>query len=342
MAPVAPVKTWKDMVTLEGLADAYYLYNFTGANSMTPPGGRQWDVNSNTFTLNYAKLGVGVSSDNVGVRLDLGYGATGRITNVANASDASTDDFLVQQAYATVSPVTNLSIDFGKFVTTAGAEVIESNKNWLYSRSILFFSIPLLHTGVRVGYKVNDMLSLQASVVNGWNGTGIAADVTSAKTFGLNATITAPGGVTVAATTYIGKGEAIGMAMASPNTRFLGDLVVAYAMGNLGLNLNVDYLKDAGAGLNDFIGVAAMGRYLLHPNAAIAGRFEFVSNGAGAGGGSRTNGQEATLGLAFPMAGRFEFRAEGRYDHAGTAVFVGSSGMTQNQFTGTGAFLAWF
>ena len=33
-----------------------------------------------------------------------------------------------------------LTLDFGKFYTTAGAEVIEANKNWLYSRSILFNS----------------------------------------------------------------------------------------------------------------------------------------------------------------------------------------------------------
>ncbi len=62
-----------------------------------------------------------------------------------------------------------LTLDFGKFYTTAGAEVIPTNKNWLYSRSILFNIIPLLHTGARANFKVNDMLSLQASVLNGWN-----------------------------------------------------------------------------------------------------------------------------------------------------------------------------
>ena len=40
--------------------------------------------------------------------------------------------FLAQQAFVSFTPVTNFTIDFGKFVTTAGAEVIESNKNWLY------------------------------------------------------------------------------------------------------------------------------------------------------------------------------------------------------------------
>ena len=86
-APAAPpAKTWKDLVTIEGLVDTYYQYNFTGTTSTTPrrPCVRQFDVNSNTFTLNYAKVGIGVNADTVGLRIDLGYGATGRIINAAN------------------------------------------------------------------------------------------------------------------------------------------------------------------------------------------------------------------------------------------------------------------
>ena len=187
----------------------------------TPPLGRQFDTNSNTFTLNYTKVGIGINADPVGFRLDMGYGATGAIINSALPSDATSspsantvgpmvisNPFLVQQAYATVSPLRGLTIDFGKFVTTAGAEVIEANKNWLYSRSILFFNIPLLHTGLRVGYKVNDAFSIQASVVNGWNGLGINPDITGAKTFGLSLNFTAPTGTNIVATGYFGKGEA--------------------------------------------------------------------------------------------------------------------------------------
>ena len=197
-APAAPpAKTWKDLITVEGLVDTYYQWNFTGATSLSSPAGapitvRSFDVNSNTFTLNYAKVGIGVNADPVGLRLDLGYGATGSIINAAYPPDTPGNTpqslaFLVQQAYATIAPVTNLTLDFGKFVTTAGAEVIEANKNWLYSRSILFFNIPLLHTGVRATYKISDALTLQASVVNGWNGTGITPDITEDKTYGVSA-----------------------------------------------------------------------------------------------------------------------------------------------------------
>jgi hypothetical protein len=353
-APVAAAPGWKDLITIEGLADAYYQFNFTGPSpSVTPvtadsaggfsnPGQRNFDLNANTFTLNYAKVGIGVNADPVGVRLDLGYGATGMLINGANPSDATSDPFLVQQAYATFAPVKGLTIDFGKFVTTAGAEVIEANKNWLYSRSIAFFNIPLLHTGFRAGYKVNDMLSLQLSVVNGWNGVGIAPDVTGAKTYGASANVTVPGGLNIIATTYIGKNEAIFPAGFSPDTRILGDLVVAYAMGALGLNLNVDFIKDEGAGFNDTFVVALMGRYAVNDKFALAGRGEYYSNGPGAAGGDRSNAQEVTIGGAFPMANRLEARLEVRADLREDAFPNSDGNPTSNMVTGTAALLGWF
>ena len=94
----------------------------------------------------------------------------------------------MEQAFGEISLPGNLTLDFGKFTTTAGAEVIEANKNWLYSRSLLFNAIPLLHTGVRANLKINDMVTVQGSVVNGWNND---PDLNAWKTIGLSATITA-------------------------------------------------------------------------------------------------------------------------------------------------------
>jgi hypothetical protein len=343
-AAAPPAKTWKDLITVEGLVDAYYQWNFTGSTSTTPTGGfpfspRNFDLNSNTFTLNYAKVGIGVNADPVGLRLDLGYGATGFLINSANPADASSEAFLVQQAYATLTPVTNLTIDFGKFVTTAGAEVIEANKNWTYSRSILFFNIPLVHTGARLTYKVSDMLTLQASVVNGWNGTGIAPDITGAKTYGVSANITLPQGTNIIATGYFGKGEAFAGAtgpVASTDTRLLGDLVVAQTVGPLGLNLNVDYVTDKNAGIDGFVGGAIMGHYSVSDNLALTGRFEYARGGDP----NHIKYIEGTVTVAVPFGGRFEFRPELRVDNASIAIYDG--GQDKTMVTATAAFLAWF
>ncbi len=348
-APAAPpAKTWKDLITIDGLVDTYYQWNFTGSTSLTstaPAGSvavRSFDINSNTFTLNYAKVGIGVNPEPVGLRLDLGYGATGALINAANPSDASSDPFLVEQAYATIVPVTNLTLDFGKFVTTAGSEVIEANKNWLYSRSILFFNIPLLHTGFRATYKVSDALTLQGSVINGWNGVGIAPDITKDKTFGVSANITVPGvGTNIIATGYFGKGEATGAATASTDTRLLADLVVAQTFGPLGLNLNFDYVTDKAANIDGFTGVAIMGHYTVSDHLSATARFEYARNGDP----THIKLIEGTVGLGVGLGGRFEFRPEVRVDNASVPDFDpdGTGGFKdKTQVTATGAFLAWF
>jgi hypothetical protein len=340
----APSKGWKDLVTLEGLVDTYYMWNFMNGGSLNGVGAgtRAFDVNTNTFTLNYAKVGVGVSSDNVGLRLDLGYGATGFLTNalspgVTPLALGAGGAFIVQQAYATVSPIPGLTIDAGKFVTTAGAEVIEANKNWLYSRSYLFNFIPVLHTGIRIGYKINDMVSVQGSVVNNWNGLGFETDLNAAKTFGLNAAITLPSGVGIIPTLYIGKEPG------STDVRILGDLVATYSMGPLGLNLNFDYINDKPLGIGNFVGVSAMAHYIVNEHLSLNGRFEFftakLGNGAAVTDATpTTTNEELTVGAGIPMGGRFEFRPEVRADFSNQIIINGK----KNQVTATGAFLAWF
>jgi hypothetical protein len=343
----APAQSWKDLLVVDGLVDAYYMYNFTGATSLTSPAAsvptfRSFDVNSNTFTLNYTKIGFGIASGPVGLRIDLGYGTTAALINGATLGAAGgIQTFLVQQAYATLKPIDKLTIDFGKFVTTAGAEVIESNKNWLYSRSILFFNIPLLHTGLRVGYQATDELSLQLSLVNGWNGIGIEPDASAAKTVGVSASYAAKSGLFAGLTGYFGK-ESIASnntAPVSPDTRILIDAVVAHTIEKLGLNLNIDFVKDTAAGIDLFLGGSLMGRYIAHEYFILAARGEFARLDPG-GAATAFNMFEGTVDGIVPFGGRFEFRAELRGDFANAAIFNGAT--DKNQFTGLGAFLAWF
>ncbi len=128
------------------------------------------------------------------MQLDIGYGSIGndhqrrQLSADRRSGRAQFRGFLIEQAFGEIALPGNLTLDFGKFATTAGAEVIEANKNWLYSRSLLFNAIPLLHTGVRANLKINDMLTLQGSVVNGWNND---PDLNAWKTIGLSASITA-------------------------------------------------------------------------------------------------------------------------------------------------------
>jgi hypothetical protein len=359
-APAAPAKTWKDLITIEGLVDAYYMYNFSGSTSQTTPQGqvvgtRSFDLNSNAFTLNYTKVGIGVAPAPVGLRMDLGYGATGAIINSGSPAAAAAmaplstaanalSAFIVEQAYVTAA-FGQLTFDFGKFVTTAGSEVIESNKNWNYSRSLLFFYIPLVHTGARGTYKVNDQLTLQASVVNGWNDLGFEGYPTAGKTLGVSINYTASAATNAILTGYFGP-EPLGGGMTS--WRNLVDLVVAQTVGTLALNLNFDYINQSNnPTYHNYFGIAVMGRYPINEHLAIALRGEYAhpSIANAMAGTDAINLFEGTLTLAVPVGTNMEFRAEFRGDGASGPTGFDNFNVPPNKtsaITGTGAFMAWF
>jgi hypothetical protein len=231
-----------------------------------------------------------------------------------------------------------LTFDFGKFYTTAGAEVLPANKNWLYSRSLLFNAIPVLHTGARANLKVNDMLSLQASLVNGWNDD---PDFNAWKTVGLSASLTASPMVALTATTYIGKEQAQTPADASTpgDLRVLVDVVAALTLSDrLGVNVNVDYIKGYdNVGADYQIGVAGMARFVVSDHLNIAARGEWLRSHAG------TNADiiEGTVMVGLPVGKNFELRPEFRLDHNGQDRPFMNNNKT-DQITGTLAALTYF
>jgi hypothetical protein len=248
------------------------------------------------------------------------------------------NDFLVQQAYATVRPHALVSIDAGKFVTSASAEVIESNKNWLYSRSLLFFGVPLLHTGLRVnvaalGTIAAPELVLSFQLVNGWNND---TDINSDKTFGFNATYTpANQGLTASVTSYIGK-EASGS-----DTRMLFDGVFLKDIGNLSVGANIDFVKQGSA---HWFGIAAMGRFILSDAFYVAARAEFVNSKNQAYMLVDGNIYEFTGLGAWTVGKHYELRAEVRADMTNKdgEGFMKGTTPKKNQVTGLLAALAYF
>ena len=350
-APAAPAPPpWYSILRFEALVDSYYQYNFTG--STTDPNQplntvRNFDITSNSFSLNFAKVAAQLDVSPITLRIDLGYGHTGAVINslskgasglTAMGAGAGASlygsAFIVEQAFSTLA-LGPLSIDFGKFVTTAGAEVNEANKNWLYSRSLLFFTIPILHTGARANYKVNDMVSLQASVVNGINND---PDNNGWKTVGLSATVTPISTTSVIVTDYFGKEGAQG-ATTEGDVKNTLDVVVSQTLSDkLSLNLNVDYIKLDSAYT---VGGALMGHYVLSDALNFSARAEYVKDKA-LSFSSSLDGYyyEGTLSAAAPFAGHLEVRAEVRADFckSGQKVFVGAK---DDEVTGTVAFISY-
>jgi hypothetical protein len=343
-APAA-APAWNAVMKEELLVDSYYMYNFTGANSLIPPTGRVYDTQSNSFTMNYAKVALEVDADPVTVRADIGYG---QLASLLGSGTAGPYAVGIQQAYTSLKiPFTQLSVDLGRFNTTAGAEVIEANRNWMYSRSMLFFVIPVHHTGLRLNLKINDMVSIQGTLANGiFNDM---PDNNKQKTAGFSVTVTPLSTTSIVATTYFGKEGTTGTT--SDPTHFTGDLVISHNVSDkLGLNLNIDYVKGLiAAGMNPgdsakyVFGASLMARYVILDNLNVAARVEYLKD-KGLYIDPNGDGQEyeGTVMAGVPFAGHFEARAEIRGDFAkNEAYFKGpmNTDPKKSQVTGTVAFL---
>ena len=179
-APAAPAAapTWSvGPMDLSGFIDGYYSFNF---NRQTPRSGydqvnQLYNFNDKTdqFDLSAAKLTLNHDPDPVGAHVDFIYGRTNELINAAptNSNSASQLHY-IEQAFLSLKPpkAKGFELDFGKFVTSAGAEVIEAKDNWNYSRSLLFVNaIPYWHFGARTSMPVSKTETIGFQVVNGWN-----------------------------------------------------------------------------------------------------------------------------------------------------------------------------
>ncbi|HXQ27182.1 MAG TPA: porin [Candidatus Acidoferrales bacterium] len=168
-------------VTLSGFGDVYYGYDYNHpGNNLSPL--RFFEAPTNGFNFNMAELILDKAPDatsadsRLGYHISAGYGQAAKIVNGSDSVFGDGSNFFVKEAYLSyLAPVgKGLTVTVGKFVTNAGAEVIESNANWNYSRSLLFYyAIPYFHFGAKAAYTFNPKWSVNVSLVNGWNNTNI-------------------------------------------------------------------------------------------------------------------------------------------------------------------------
>jgi hypothetical protein len=165
---------------LSGYVDGYYSFNFNRPN--TTDGFDQlnqlYNFNDKTdqFELSAAKLTLNHSPDPIGAHVDFIYGRTNDLINAAPSNTTSTlagpsQLPYIEQAFLSLKPpkAKGFELDFGRFVTSAGAEVIEAKDNWNYSRSLSLWAIPYWHFGLRTSMPVSKTETIGVQVVNGWN-----------------------------------------------------------------------------------------------------------------------------------------------------------------------------
>ena len=183
-----------------------------------------------------------------------------------------------------------MEIDFGKFITSAGAEVIESNTNYNYSRSLLFAvgrarTITLASAPRSVG-----KLHRRFPGCQGWNSV---YDNNSGKTFGFSGAY-AWKKVTWNNSYMVGPEKT----HTNDGIRHLYDTnVVLTPNDKVTATIESLYGQDGnvGGGSAKWGGVAGAMQYKTSAKTAIAGRLDFFKDADGFSTGTVQNIKEVTL-----------------------------------------------
>jgi Putative beta-barrel porin-2, OmpL-like. bbp2 len=312
-APAAP--TWSvGPIDFSGLVDGYYTFAFNH-----PIDGNQlynFNVKANQFSLNMAKLSMSHSPDPVGFQVDFGFGRAFDIVHGGEPDDAPSFLRNIEQAYVSLKPLkTNgLQLDFGQFVTSAGAEVIESNANWNYSRSILFaWAIPYYHFGLRVTEPIGSHFTTGIQLVNGWNDT---EDNNSGKTIGVIANFTGKK-VSWNNNYYTGPenaGTNKGFRNLYDTTVIFtpADIFNAYINFDYGQNRNYDV--DGTGFTSKWYGIAFASKFQFTSKIALTPRIEWFDDHDGYSTGVAQNLKEFTITYEYRWVEGLLARLEYRHD----------------------------
>ncbi len=352
-APAPAASTWSvGPMDISGLIDGYYSYN---ANRPSDAANGQmndlYNFNDKTdqFSLAEARLTLNHDPDPVGAHLDLLFGRAETLVN--GSSTVGNESQYLEQAFLSLKPpkAKGLELDFGKFVTSAGAEVIESKDNWNYSRSILFaWAIPYFHFGLRSSMPVSKTETIGVQVVNGWNNVtksngGVTVGLTSAfvkpkYTWNLNY-YTGPEN----ADTQKGYRNLIDTTLLlTPTSKF--SAYINYDYGQ-----NRDAITGSGESatgdnnLNHWQGVAFAAHEQVTGTSALSGRFEYFNDMNGYSTGVAQELKEFTATYEYKWAEGLLSRFEYRRDWSDQPFFhKGDTNMADAQSTVTAGFVAFF
>jgi hypothetical protein len=334
-----PAKTWRiGPMDVTGFLDGYYSYNNNGPS--TDANGKVNDLynfndKTNQFNLSAAKMTLNHDPGKLGAHIDLYYGRTSHIINTPGQLE------FVEQAFLSSKPpmAKGLEVDLGKFVTSAGAEVIESKDNWNYSRSILFaWAIPYYHFGLRTSMPITKTYTIGVQEVNGWNNI---THSTGGVTTGLTSSLVKPK-FTWNADLYTGP-ENLGDQHGYRNLFDTTLLLTPNAKFNAYINFDYGHHKNhisSVEGTNDdsshWQGIAFAARQQLTSTMAAAGRVEYFADSQGYSTGVAQHVKEFTgtyeYKWALGLLGRLEYRhdwSDEPYFHKGNTQMVdGQSTLT--------------
>ena len=345
-APAAPSAWSAGPIDFSGLVDGDYSLNFNHPASRNNVI-RNFDVKANQFSLNFAKLTMEHTPDPVGFKFEL---AAGRAMDVFHATEPAGPEVVkhILQAYVSVKPTNwkGFQLDFGKFNTSAGAEVTETHLNWNYSRSLLYANGPYYHMGARVAMPVNAHFTVGAQLVNGWNNV---EDNNSGKTVGLTAALTTSK-FNWFNNYYVGPEKndvAGGIYTSAKGNRHFYDTVLNFnPAGRVSGLFNFDYGIDQSPGADSaaFYGYSAALRFIGNDTFSFSPRYDWYKDRDGLITGGPKTIQEFTMTGDIKMKEGFLTRFEYRRDWSNVPFFDRGNepGSAKNQTTLLVGFMVFF
>jgi hypothetical protein len=315
-----------------GYLDGSYNYLQDSNEFISGVHDRVFDLNENGFTLQQAALTV-ASQPARGI---------GGLVNVILGKDAFTiasyglkpleiDDHEIgadlTQAYLQYATHA-FTVIAGKFVSLAGAEVINSTQNTQFSASILDgYAEPFTHTGVRGTFTVDPKLTLVLGVNNGWDSI---ADTGRVKTLELSAAYIFNPQISSTLTSYTGQERSTaGISTGPLGWRTLIDWVATWNVTQqLSFVANYDYGTQNNALLGNgtignaiWQGIAGYINYRFNDQWRISVRGEYFNDENGFRTGVAQEWEEGTLTIGYKPIKNLELRAETRHDFSDVNSF---------------------
>jgi hypothetical protein len=334
-------------ITIGGFVEGGYTYSFN-----PPPGkyitGKIFNIKQNRVVLDQADIAVNRTVDptagkfDVGGRVEFIYGwdagaihSNGLFSYISRTQPENQFD-LVQAYLDVVTPIKNLDIRLGKFVTLLGQETINPTGNALYSHTYLFGdAIPFTQTGVLLTYNLTDAITVEGGITRGW-GQSLRDN---------NGAIDFLGEVAwqVDKATKLILNVSEGPQAAKDNSDYWSvvDFIATRTVSDqLSIAFNADY-GDAPHALGttsaQWYGGALYGTLTLDSHLAVTLRGEAYDDQNGFTTGLAQRVYEATLGVTitpFPdnaIGKNLEFRPEVRYDYSDHNFFNGGTRHDQVQ-----------
>jgi hypothetical protein len=306
----------KDFLGLSIYLQGGYTFNFRNPDSGTNEQ-RVFDQKANSFLLDLAQIQFAREAPvgGVGYKLKVSFGETAKYIHSTGLGDPG-DVVDLTEAYVNyVVPLgTGLKVQFGKFVTYNGAEVIEARDNFNYSRSFLFnYAIPFTHTGFMAGYTFSKALTANLYIVNGWDTFN---DNNKGKTFGTSFLVTPIEPLSMNFNFTYGPEQSDN----SSHYRFLFDWVGTFkATKKLTFVLNADFANETKDPLNGgknsrWYGVAGYAKYDFTGWFSAAIRAEYFGDRDGVRTGIPQNLTEITITPEFRIVKNLLLRPEYRHD----------------------------